>query len=502
MAKKEKSTNENRHPNHIGIKEGMGYMLGDAGNLFVLTYVSSFLKVFYTDILKIAETKVASLFLFTRLWDSINDHVWGLLVAKKKPTKDGKFRPYLKWVSVPLGISAMLCFVDFSKFTQNQTLILVFAYVTYIAFGMLYTGMNIPFGSLASVITDDPDGRTLLSTFRSIGGGIGGAAPLLVAPFIIYTKSTAIDANGLEKTVQVANANGMLTFGVIMGVLSMIFYFACFFTTKERVPSEAEPKVDMKSTYLGMLESRPFVSVALAGILISGQLQFGSLNQYLYKNYFENTNLSVLGTVCNYLPMVILILFVPKLSKRFGKKELCGFGTFFSALASVLMFFIVPHLDRKGAGPMVFMVFLFIIGLGYSFVSITNWAVVADVIDYQEYKTGLRSESAIYAVYTFCRKLGQTAADSGGLLLLSKVAGYDGKTMGDLGYVEGVGEGILFVCTLIPMIVYTLVFVLMQFAYPLNKKRLEPIYSYVREARSKAETEAHSESSDVSQINC
>lgn len=472
--------------NKIGIKEGMGYMLGDAGNLFVLTYVSSFLKVFYTDVLKLAESKVASLFLVTRLWDAVNDPLWGLLVAKKKPNKDGKFRPYLKWLAVPLGISAMLCFVDFSRFTTSDTMILLLAYVTYILFGMLYTGMNIPFGSLASVITDDPDGRTLLSTFRSIGGGIGGAAPLLVAPLVIYTKTQTADG----RTVETANANGMLIFGVIMGVLSMLFYFACFKTTKERVPSEADPKVDMKKTYLGMLKSRPFVAVALAGILISGQLQFASLNQYLYKNYFENTKLSIIGTIANYLPMVVMILFMPKLVKRFGKKELCGVGTFFSALASVLMFFIVPQCERTGSGPVVFMVFLFIIGFGYSFVSITNWAVVADVIDYQEYKTGLRSESAIYAVYTFCRKLGQTAADTGGLLLLSKVAGYNGQTMGDKGYIEGVGEGILFVCTIIPAIVYTLVFVLMQFAYPLNRKNLEPVYEYVHNARQKAEEEA------------
>lgn len=474
------------HPNKIGIKEGLGYMLGDAGNLFVLTYVSSFLKVFYTDVLKIAESKVASLFLVTRLWDAINDPIWGYIVARKKPNADGKFRPYLKWVSVPLGISAMLCFVDFSRFTSNQTLILLCAYVTYIMFGMLYTGMNIPFGSLASVITDDPEGRTLLSTFRSIGGGVGGAAPLLVAPLVIY-KVTGTNAEGMA--IKSADAGGMLTFGVIMGVLAIIFYMACFKTTRERVPSEQDPKVDMKKTYLGMLKSRPFVSAALAGILISGQLQFASLNQYLYKNYFENTNLSIVGTIANYLPMVILILFMPKLVKRFGKKELCGFGTFFSALASILMFFIVPKLDRITTGPAVFMLFLFIIGFGYSFVSITNWAVVADVIDYQEYKTGLRSESAIYAVYTFCRKLGQTAADSGGLLLLSRVAGYDGATMGSRGYIPGVGEGILFVCTLIPAIVYTLVFVLMQFAYPLDKKRLEPVYKYVREAHESSAEE-------------
>ncbi len=256
MQKKSAQTeNKNEHPNKIGIKEGIGYMLGDSGNLFVLTYVSSFLKVFYSDVLKISLSKISSLFLFTRLWDAINDPVWGYLVAKKRPSKDGKFRPYLKWVSVPLGLSAILCFVDFGRFTQSEALILVFAYITYILFGMLYTGMNIPFGSLASVITDDPDGRTLLSTFRSIGGGIGGAVPLMVAPLIIYKKVKQTAPDGSVSEFKIADGNGMFFFALAMGILAVIFYLACFKTTKERIPSEEDPKVDMKKTYLGMLKA-------------------------------------------------------------------------------------------------------------------------------------------------------------------------------------------------------------------------------------------------------
>ncbi len=506
MAKKEKTSAapENVHPNKIGIKEAMGYMLGDSGNLFVLTYVSSFLKIFYTDVLKLGEKRAANLFLFTRLWDAINDPIWGVLVARRRPSKDGKFRPYLKWVSIPLALSAMLCFVDFSKFTQSQTLILVLSYATYIAFGMLYTGMNIPFGSLASVITDDPDGRTLLSTFRSIGGGIGGAAPLLVAPLIIYTGTGTFNEAGTE--IKATNGPRMFIFGAIMAALSVVFYMACYFTTKERVPSEENPQVNMRKTYLGLIKSRPFVSVALAGILISGQLQFSSLNQYLYKNYFENTSLSVLGTIANYLPMAIMILLTPKLVKRFGKKELAGTGSLFAAIAAVLMFFVTPKLDRLSTAPIVFMGLLFFIGFGYSFVSITNWAVIADVIDYQEYKTGIRNESAIYAVYTFCRKLGQTIADVGGLYLLQSLAGYSGETMADRGYiaeaansgvVSTVSDGILFVCTLIPAIVYTLVWALMMFGYPLTKERLEPVYAYVRHAHETLAEEESAEKSDI-----
>lgn len=464
-----------QHPNKIGIKEAIGYMLGDSGNLFVLTYVSSFLKVFYTDVLKILPERVAQLFLFTRLWDAINDPLWGSIVAKRRPDKNGKYRSYIKWIALPLAISELLCFLNISAITKNELLIMIFAYVTYIAFGMLYTGINVPFGSLASVITDDPDGRTLLSTFRSIGGGIGGAAPLLLAPFIIYTKMD--DGNG--GTYDVVNDKGMMIFAVAMAICSVIFYLACYNSTKERVASDADPKIDMKKTYISMLKSRPFLSVAIAGILISGQLQFASLNQYLYKNYFCDTKLSVLGTIAQYLPMAIMIPFVPKLSKKFGKKELSGFGSFFAALAAVLTFIIKPGRDQAW----IFMVLLFVIGFGYSFVSITNWAVVADVIDYQQYKTGIKSESALYAVYTFCRKLGQTIADYGGLMLLGKI-GYDASIMANAGYVEGVSEGILTVCTAIPAVVYTLIFLLYKFAYPLTKEKLEPVYKYIREQNS------------------
>lgn len=475
---------EFRHPNKIGFKDGLGYALGDAANLFVLTYISSYLKVFYTDILKVAESKITTLLLIARLWDAINDPLWGNIVAKKRPNKDGKFRPYIKWFAIPLGIMAMLCFVNFRDFTTSETVVLALMYITYIGFGMMYTTINIPYGSLASVITDDPEGRTLLSTFRSIGAGLGGAIPLLIGPMIIYSV-TGTNSEGVA--VKAADANGMLSFGVIMGVLSIIFFFLCFKTTKERVVSEDDPKVDMKKTYKGMLTSRPFVVAALSGILISGQLQFGSLNQYLYKNYFENTDLSIIGTIANYLPMAVMIFFMPKLVKKFGKKELCSVGTFFSAIAAILMFFVVPRCDRLGSAPVVFMIFTFIIGFGYSFVSITNWAIITDVIDYQEYKTGIRSESAVYAVYTFCRNLGQTIADVGGMKLLSAVAGYDGATMGDKGYIPEVGDGILFVCTIIPAIVYTLVFILFKFGYPLSKSKLEPMYDSLMKSRGTIE---------------
>ena len=489
--KKEKPVNE--HPNKIGIKEAAGYTIAEAGNMFNLTYISSFLKVFLTDVIGISAGKAGTMFMVTRIWDCINDPIWGAMVAKKAPKPDGKFRPYLKWVAFPRGISTILCFLPYHQFTQSQGLLLAICYITYCLYGMMYTGMNIPFGSLASVITDDPNGRNLLSTFRSIGSGIGGAVVLFIAPMFIYNN---IEVNG--KQVQEADGNKMFIFGLIMGILSIIFYLWGFKTTKERVPSEADPHTDFKATYLGLLKSRPFITVALAGVLISGQLQFNSFNAYLYKNYFTNTGLSILGTICNYLPMVCLVLFTPKLSAKFGKKELCGKFSIIAAITSVALAIcannqsIIDKLNPEtGIFPAwMFMAALLLIGFGYTFVSLTCWAVVMDVIDYQEYATGIRNESAVYAVYTFSRKLGQTIADGAGLFLL-QWAKYDSETAGN-GFIteNDTSKKIMLICTIIPAIVYTGVWLLMRFGYPLTKEKLVPIYAFVREKREAAEAEA------------
>ena len=255
MAKKKDTAPSNalKHPNAIGIKEGFGYTLGDIGNLLVLTFISTFLKVFYTDSLMVGfdsdkvYNDITVLFLVTRLWDAINDPMWGLIVDARKPTKDGKFRPYLKWLSVPLCVSMAVCFLGINKFVNNYIVILIFAYITYTCFGMLYTGVNIPYGSLASVITDDPKGRTLLSTFRSIGGGVGGAVVTLLGQMVVYNKFTDPKTN---EEVSVFSGEKAFTFAVILAVLAIASYLFCFKTTKERVkvPNEKK-KINLKRTY-------------------------------------------------------------------------------------------------------------------------------------------------------------------------------------------------------------------------------------------------------------
>ena len=455
-----------RHPNAIKVTEALGYMFGDLGNLLNLTFVSTYLKVFYTDWLLpghgVSATRISTdltvLFLVIRLWDAVNDPLWGLLVDRRRPSKNGKFRPYMRSVAFPLAASVVLCFLNLQNYVNSYALLLAFAYVTYCIYGMMYTGMNIPYGSLASAITDDPEGRTLLSTTRSIGAGVGGAAVTLVAQKLIYD-------NGVQ-----LNPHKTFVAAVILAIFAAASYVACFYTTKERVKYSPEKKeLDLKLTYGTLFRSRPFLTVTGAGLMISGLLQFSSFNQYLTKNYFGNSDLSIWVTISTYAPMVALILFMPKIAKRFGKKEVTTLGLALATAASLVLSLIGPS-DKLQANPVPFIICNFGVGTGYSFLSILTWAIVADVIDYQEMKTGVKNESAIYAVYTFARKVGQTVADSGGLQLLYRYAGYDPETKLS-GYIPGVGEKIYKMVSRVMFIAYGITFILFLF-YPLNKKKL------------------------------
>ena len=470
-----------RHPNAINLKEALGYMFGDLGNLLNLTFVSTYLKVFYTDCLlpghgasaERISTDLTLLFLVVRLWDAVNDPLWGLLVDRRRPSVNGKFRPYMRAVAVPLAASVVLCFLNLHNYVSSYGLLLAFAYISYCLYGMMYTGMNIPYGSLASAITDDPEGRTLLSTTRSVGAGVGGAAVTLVAQKLIYDDG------------KVLNPNKTFIAAVVLAAFAALSYVLCFYTTKERVQySHEKKKLDLGLTYGTLFTSRPFLTVTGAGLMISGLLQFSSFNQYLTKNYFGNSDLSIWVTISTYAPMVALILFMPKIAKRFGKKEITTVGLALAALASLALCLIGPN-DKLQANAVPFIICNFGVGTGYSFLSILTWAIVADVIDYQEMKTGIKNESAIYAVYTFARKLGQTVADSGGLQLLYKYAKYDPENT-VIGYIPGVGERIYKMVSRVMFIAYGITFILFLF-YPLNKKKLETMQIELTEARARRE---------------
>ena len=440
----------------ITAKDTIGYALGDASGQFIFGLIGVFLSMFYTDVLGITPVQLALLMLLARLWDGINDPIWGAIVDRLKPTRHGRFRPWVLWGSFPLAASAIMMFSNPGWGNLN----IVWAYLGYVAFDMSYTVVNVSYGSLASVISPLEDDRASLSGARSIGAGLGGLPAAVLLPMFVFSKN-AQGANYLD-------GRKLLSCVAVLAALTLVAAFASFYMTKERVaPPAEEQKPQLKKTFRTMLRNRPFLMMCLASmLLIATQMYISPINSYLFKDYFRRPELITLFSVFTYAPMLILLPFLGKLTRRFGKKEICTAGALFGAVAYAAAFFL------RTENVYLYLGMCLLSGLGLTFFIMEVWALATDAIDYQTLLSGQREEGTAYAVFSFTRKLGHTAAGSGSALLL-KFIGYDGKLA-----MQGPAtiSGMYTAATLVPAITMLLLFLVLAFGYPLGKAKLREMH--------------------------
>ncbi|MDD3240936.1 MAG: glycoside-pentoside-hexuronide (GPH):cation symporter [Lachnospira sp.] len=379
----------------IKMKDKIGYALGDAGGILTFGIIGSYLQIFYTNVLMISAGKVMMLFLVARIWDAINDPIWGMIVDSRKVGKNGKFRPYLRFASPLLALSAVLVFLKIPNMSETQYLI--YAYVTYILYGMCYTAVNIPYSSLASVVTSDEYERSSLSMFRSIGAGIGTLASQIILPLFVYTT---------VKGTKVLDGDRLFIGVFVLSVLSIFVFQLCYRWTIERVKTpEGKANTNIKKTVATLLKNRPFIVLSIASMLLLALQQYTqSIYNYLFLDYFKKPGLYSLVSVFTYLPMLILIPVIQKIVRKTGKKEICAVGMLIAAIANVILF--VTHTTN----PTIFFIFSFLSGFGMTFFVFEIWALATDTVDYQESMSGQRDEGTAYAFFTFARKVGQALA--------------------------------------------------------------------------------------------
>ncbi|MCH5198559.1 MAG: MFS transporter [Oscillospiraceae bacterium] len=460
----------------ITAKDKIGYALGDMGGLLTFGLISSFLNMFYTDVLHIPLGQITILMLVARIWDAINDPLWGSFIDSRKPTKHGRFRPYILAASVPLALGAVVMFTKIPGLSTTQYLI--FAYITYIFYGMMYTGTNIPFGSLASVITNDGQERSSLSMWRSIGAGFGGLPAQILLPFFVYTT--------LENGTKVLDSTKLTLSVAVLGVLTVVIYYLHFKLTKERIsipPKQNQSDYSLIKSIKALSKNRPFIVLCIISmLLIAFQMYTQTTYNYLLKNYYNQPGLYSLTTVCTYLPMACFLPFMGKLIRKYGKKELCSAGLAFAAVINVVLYLI--KLTPIVENPYVFLALLLFSGAGQTFLVLEVWALVMDVIDYHELLSGRREEGTAYAFYSFTRKLGQTLAGVGTNILLG-VIGYNVNSTETQGQTAEVVSKLYDISTIIPAIVLAVMFVLLAFCYKLSKKKLEEMYALLAEKQAK-----------------
>ncbi|HIV86437.1 MAG TPA: glycoside-pentoside-hexuronide (GPH):cation symporter [Candidatus Monoglobus merdigallinarum] len=443
----------------FGMRDKIGYLFGDFGNDFTFIFASSFLMVFYTRVLGISGAAVGTLFVIARFVDAVTDVTMGRIVDMAKPTKDGKFKPWIMRMCGPVAISSFLIYQG-GLANASMTVKIIYMYITYLLWGsVFYTSINIPYGSMAAAITPEASERASLSTYRNAGATLASLTIGVITPLIIYTSDSAGN--------QIIRSNYIFTIiAGVFSVLAVICYIICYrlCTERVRVEKEAPEKSSALKALLRIVKNRALWGIIIAAVfLLLSQLVIASMNNYLYPDYFRNASAISAFTLISSL--VVLLIVTPlsvRLSAIFGKKELATVSMLFSGAVYLLLFFM------KVKNEWLYLALSSIGYIGLGFFNAVIWANITDVTDYQEVMTYQREDGTVYAVYSFARKLGQALAGGIGGWALT-IIGYDNTAPAQT---PEVLNGLYTTSTLIPAICFILVAATLAFVYPLSKKRV------------------------------
>lgn len=440
----------------FGFKDKIGYMFGDFGNDFTFILSSSFMLKFYTDVMGIHAGVVGVLMMAARFVDAFTDVAMGQIVDRSKPTKDGKFKPWLRRMCGPVAISSFLVFQ--SGFANMPYLFkVVWMIVTYILWGSIfYTSINIPYGSMASAISADAKDRASLSTWRSIGSTLAGLVIGVGTPLFAYE---TVNGN------TILSGNRMTIIAGVFSVMAVICYMLCFKLATERVEvPQNNTKFNFGDLMKSLVTNRSLIGIITAAILLLlVMLTMQGMNAYLFPNFYGNVAAQSVAALAGSLVMLVVCApLATKLSAKYGKKELAIGSCLFGAVVYLICWVLKPE------NPYTYVVFYMVANIGVGFFNMVIWAMITDVIDDAEVKNGVREDGTIYSVYSFARKIGQ-ALSSGMIGVLLSVIGYSAATA----FNPEVVNGIFNMTCIIPAIGFVGIALVLMFLYPLSKNRVE-----------------------------
>nr|WP_296007925.1 glycoside-pentoside-hexuronide (GPH):cation symporter [uncultured Blautia sp.] len=440
----------------FGMKDRIGYMFGDFGNDFTFILSSTFMLKFYTDVMGMSAAVVGMVMMIARFVDAFTDVTMGQIVDRSKPTKDGKFRPWIKRMCGPVAIASFLIYQS-GFANMPYAFKLVWLIVTYLLWGSIfYTSINIPYGSMASAISSDPTDRASLSTWRTIGATLAGLVIGAGTPLVAYV---TVDGN------PVLSGSRMTIIAGVFSVCAIICYLLCFNLVRERVPVPANnQKLDLVALGKSLITNRALLGIIAAAILLLlAMLGMQGMTGFVFPNFYKNTGAqSAVSLLASLAVLAVCAPLASKLAAKFGKKELSIVSCLFGAVSFLACLLVHPE------NVWVYVAFYVVAYIGLGFFNTVIWAMITDVIDDAEVKNGIREDGTIYAVYSFARKLGQAFSSGmvGGLLSL---IGYTKATAFD----PVVTEGIFKISCIVPIIGLVAVALALIFIYPLNKKRVE-----------------------------
>jgi sugar (glycoside-pentoside-hexuronide) transporter len=439
----------------ISIREKAAHAIGGVGHNLIYALFSGYLLIFYTDVFNLDSAFTGTLFLIARIWDAVNDPMFGALMDKTH-SKWGRYRPWMAVAAPLVGVSLVLCFIvpDFSK-----TLQYVYCYVTYILLGMAFTCVDIPYWTLPSVMTDEPEERSKVFSISTIVAGLASGIGAVLVP-LIY--------NSLGKK------EGLLISAIIFAVIGLICYYIVIFLVKERV-NVTSSRSSLKTALKAIFTNKPLLIIMAASLF--GNFAF-QLKAALFAYYGKYTLGGNTADYTMYLSIMLLIgmiigsALVPMMIKKFGAKKAMA-STLLSGAVISTVYWLVGYSNL-----IVVLIFNALAAIVIGCFSVLVNSMTSDTIDYAELKQGERNEGIITSTRTFITKLATAVA--GALLAY---------LLDPLGYVENqvqtaaVNDAFHRLMSLYPAIIYLAAFLVIIF-YPLDEEHFAQMESELKEKRN------------------
>lgn len=443
--------------------EKLAYGFGDLASVLYWQTFMLYFTFFYTDVFGIAAATAAPMFLYSRIWDGINDPIMGM-IADRTQTRWGKFRPYLLWLCVPFAIGGVFTFTvpDFGATGK-----LVWAYITFFLIMMLYTAINIPYTALLGVISSDSKERTTISSVKflfAFGAGIIVSATLLP---MVKVLGRGNEPAGWQRSF------------MIYGAAAIVFFLITFKGTQERVQPPKAQRSSVKKDWLELISNGPWLlllATTITFILFVAVRSSVTAHYFKYvigpqevslpfmnvKTYGFETLVSAFNTV-GQISSLIGVLLVSWLARIIGKKRAFVMLFIIAIVSTGAFYFVKPEQ----------MALLFILQATGSMsggpLSVLLWAMYADTADYAEWKNGRRATGLVFSASTMSQKFGWALGAYVALILMSQVGFEANQAQSHQSL-----RGLILLFSLIPAGLGILS-ILLSLIYPLNDKRIEQI---------------------------
>jgi glucuronide carrier protein len=440
----------------LGLRQYLGYAGGDVANNLTFSMVSSFVLIYYTDVVGISASTAGTLLLVVRVWGGLTDLFAGRRVDATA-TRWGRFRPYLLLGSLPLLVLLVVTFSIPGGLGTNAAL--AWALISYALFSLAYSFVNIPYGSLAAAMTQEPAERARLSSARAV------SASLTILVIAVVVSPQIQGSDNLQRSLSITTA--------VFAAIGLALYVWCFATARETVRSATET-VGVRETAAMIRHNRPLVLLCAATLLfLTGMFSLSAVAVFYARDVLGNADYYIAMTAAQTLAMVAAAALVPALVGRIGKKRAYVVAGAVAAVAAV-GFALSP-----ASLPALAIACYGALGAGFGAINALIFALQADTVEYGEWNSGVRAEGASYAILSFTRKAGQGIGGA--------AAAY---TLGAGGYVSGAPDqtdaavtSIKLAAGVVPAVAVAAAVAVM-LAYPLTEKAFRAVVAELAERRA------------------